>query len=1703
MIRAIIFSSILISFNQLILAQGNWLRSAGNTAGEETKDAVFDSNGDLVMTGFFNGTFNTGVSTLTSSGNTDIFIMKTNDAGDPIWAVKAGGTGVDRANAIAKDNAGNTYITGYFQGTATFGSITVTGIGWDAYAAKIDQNGNFIWVTTFGGTNGDIGHGIAVDNTGNVIVTGEYKGTATFGPDVLTSMNNSGTGAPTYDVFITKLNNAGGFIWTRDGNANQDDRGLEVTTDAAGRIYVVGQFSENITFQFVHNSTLLNAGFIVSFDASGNELWFDKMWGGQILINDIKWGGNNIYITGDYQNTLLVEDINGVQSFPAQDQYNIFTARFNESGDLGWLSTNYSVNELHATQLTLDAANSVYITGEFNCTFTEMNDFYGASTFLSMGYEDVHYLKYNTSGAFQWGRQVAGKQADYCEAITIKNIDKPVLAGYFEGLFYVPAGGTFTFQPGQQINFSTVNCGDANYGNFAQVVNNGARDIFWTSPYDPNRDPFDYFEKNPGIACDLTTYEPCIGTEITFNDCLDTLEGCAPLTAQLNDFMNGSVHPNFNVIWSNGGGGTSTSFATEGYFSATTTTQDLCYTWTDSIYILLLPNPDPPLISDSWNYNNNNVITNAIDTCDADSVLVWATPNGNTTDSLVWIGNNTIVNDSTISVANSGYYSVYAINEFGCLSVANSIDIVINNFALHDTLDPHIIFNNSNIQQTDSTLTCNWPFCVGTNLIDSAYTNIFGTLPNLVSVWYVDGNFIDTLQHNSDDSIAVQTPTNITLCVTTPGWHTVESHLINECGDSIFYALSDSFYVDIIPTPFLSIDGPPSACPGDTVMVTAVYYTPTAMWSGASIIANYIDSVQAVFTAQGGVNVSISIDTTVKGVTCYNSASYSLPSIPTPQVTVDPIDGVVCPNDSVLFTVTGGIAWQWIGPTGDSLGTNFTQYATDIGEFFCYVTTAEGCIVNSEFEATVAYSSPSLYLWDPVICVGDSALIQVLGPSNTDINWLAPLSGSSFTQYVDTEGWYYCETQFCGITKTDSVFVDMSFPLEGWFMPNDTIICPYDTVVVNAPLGFSEYYWNDVIGTSEFLVLDSGSYSLFVVDVNGCTDHSDTLEVTYHALPDAPVATDTTICPGTDALLIAVGTGFYSWYTSTGTFIQNGSTLFANNVMANTNYLVTNTDAFCESLPDISSITLFIDNVNADFLIVDNCGSLDVQLQNTGSVGLTYFWYLGDGTNAVGTTVNHTYPGNGTYTISLVTTDPVCGFEDSTSQQVTVYGQSIAESFNDPTCYQFSDASLTLNLVDGVGGETFLIEDAAGNQINVGGTNTANNLNSAWYYYFVNLGPGCTLVDSVFIPEPPQIDVALNLFPPLCYGGTGSALVDTVLNWQGDYADISFIWTPNPAGVGGIGADSSWNMLAGNYVLTINDDNGCSNTIDFIITEPTELTLVEFGMEPASCRLYYYQNGNGVVYAAATGGTPDYTYLWTNLSTGVTSDNSTWGGLNPADYMITVTDDNGCILTQTITLDSLNPIADFDMSSLGFTIEWEGDAPLEVHFVNQSQNFSNINDPNADTTFFWHFNYDVGPWHISHDLNETFDTTYALSGTYTICLTALNKNGCSDTLCQDIIVYDPVHLDPPNIFTPDGDGINDVFTFEFRSLGIETFDCIVVNRWGVTVNEFNNVNASWDGTDRNGDPCTDGVYFYVYSGVGFNGVQVSGQGTVTIVNGQH
>jgi gliding motility-associated-like protein len=187
------------------------------------------------------------------------------------------------------------------------------------------------------------------------------------------------------------------------------------------------------------------------------------------------------------------------------------------------------------------------------------------------------------------------------------------------------------------------------------------------------------------------------------------------------------------------------------------------------------------------------------------------------------------------------------------------------------------------------------------------------------------------------------------------------------------------------------------------------------------------------------------------------------------------------------------------------------------------------------------------------------------------------------------------------------------------------------------------------------------------------------------------------------------------------------------------------------------------------------------------------------------------------------------------------------------------------------------------------------------------------------------------------------------------------------------------------------------------------------------------------------------------------------------------------------------------MTSPQFTADYEGTAPVDVHFENTSLNFANLYDPFADTTFFWNFNYDNTDWIISNSYFETFDTTYGLGDEYQVCLVAINKNGCTDTTCKTLIIYDPLVFVTINIFSPDGDGINDIFSWNFKSDAVSEFSCSIVNRWGVVVHEMDNITDGWDGNNQNGAPCQDGVYFYTYTGKADNKTPFEGQGTIQLV----
>lgn len=654
-----------------------------------------------------------------------------------------------------------------------------------------------------------------------------------------------------------------------------------------------------------------------------------------------------------------------------------------------------------------------------------------------------------------------------------------------------------------------------------------------------------------------------------------------------------------------------------------------------------------------------------------------------------------------------------------------------------------------------------------------------------------------------------------------------------------------------------------------------------------------------------------------------------------------------------------------------------------------------------------------------------------------------------------------------------------------------------------------------VVNGVPFVPAAAGEYTYTATSDNE-DDCDFSVDIIVHELPTInAVAFPPEICLGETVLFGGTGGETYEWDLG----VVNGVPYEPLSVGIST-YTVIGTDEFgCQNTdevdilvgaPPIVDFEFVVDGVSSEDGSTGGCILNPVQFNDLSTIIdpdeiVEWDWDFGDGGSSGAENPEHTYGSSGTYTVTL-TVESESGCTASYSLVIIMTeGLSVEISFNEPTCNGFSDGSLTINVLGGLEDLTFEITNDLGEILNEDNSNTANTLPSGTYYYTVSDGSACDAEGSIFIDQPSELDIDITIQDPLCFGDkTGWATVNEVFNATGDYDEISYIWNPNPAGVGGTFADSSYNMGAGDYTLTINDDNGCSKVFDFEVNQPDSLYFSQFGFEPAYCRLHEYQNGNGVVFGAAAGGTADYDYLWTNLETGATINNTTWGGRNPGNYKLTVIDENGCVLERTVFLDSLNPIASFTVTSDQLNNDLKGTGPVDVLFTNTSENFANPNNPTADTTFFWNLNNPIAEWQVTHDYFELFDTTYGITGesyTVDVCLVAINKNGCADTACKIITIYEPLITVDINVFTPNGDGINDAFTFEFLTNSVDEFTCVIVNRWGVKIHELNQLSDSWDGNDKGGNPCKDGVYFYSYAGKSDDGTVIEGQGSLQLIRG--
>ena len=543
----------------------------------------------------------------------------------------------------------------------------------------------------------------------------------------------------------------------------------------------------------------------------------------------------------------------------------------------------------------------------------------------------------------------------------------------------------------------------------------------------------------------------------------------------------------------------------------------------------------------------------------------------------------------------------------------------------------------------------------------------------------------------------------------------------------------------------------------------------------------------------------------------------------------------------------------------------------------------------------------------------------------------------------------------------------------------------------------------------------------------------------------------------------------------------------------------------------VSPAALFeyeINGVSSTEGVSSACLGADVDFINMSYIAdpgeiVYWVWYFGDGDSSNVENPSHTYDEIGTYTVTLVVLSDN-GCRHAYAQTIVIYDKpEIEYIYTEPVCHGSMDGFIDVEDTFIGNPLTVTVTDEDGNIVNEDGGPIADSLGPGMYYIYIEDPGGCFNLDSIMLYQPPPMDIFYRLQNPPCNGDSGYVVIDSVIG-ENPNNPVEYFWEPNPAGIEGVTADSSYWMQAGDYTVTAIDSKGCNNSIDFTLVDPPHFYFTEWGWDTAYCRMHGYQSGNGVVYAAAAGGVPNYVYEWTYLVDGSTSNNTTWGGRNPGDHLITVTDSFGCQLTKVIYVDSVNPIAAFDIISTDLNEYLQGTAEVAVEYVNRSKYFANPNDPDADTLFHWDMDRtDEDDWIISYDYFERFDTIYGERGhSYEIevCLIAYNKNTCRDTACQKLIIWQPPELSTVNIFSPNGDGDNDVLTFKNHQKGIDEFHCIIVNRWGVQVGEINRIAESWDGRDYDGQYCTDGVYFYTYIAIADNTEKFSGQGTVTIID---
>jgi hypothetical protein len=366
-----------------------WSYSVGGDFTDEAFGVANDMNGAVYVTGRIGGS-----SFLEDRGVSDGFLTKLDASGNLIWERTFGGGGYEIGWDVAIDAAGNPIVVG-----ATSDSLGGTNNGGnDVLVLKYDSDGNEVWTRQFGSTGEDFGGGIAIDPTGNILLSGIAGGNLGLGnseSDDLFVMKLDSAGAPMWvrqsgssqreytrwiatdsignayvtgwtrgnlgssnegltDIFLQKYGPAGNLEWSRQLGTDSEELGFGIAANREGEVYIAGYTGGDL---FAPNAGASDV-YVIKYDPLGNELWHDQFGGNS---NEYSSGisvdsNGDVYLTG----AMVVGSLPGVPNFSNED---LFLRRYADNGELHWMYQFGTGDFEQAYDIAFQDPREIYVVG--------------------------------------------------------------------------------------------------------------------------------------------------------------------------------------------------------------------------------------------------------------------------------------------------------------------------------------------------------------------------------------------------------------------------------------------------------------------------------------------------------------------------------------------------------------------------------------------------------------------------------------------------------------------------------------------------------------------------------------------------------------------------------------------------------------------------------------------------------------------------------------------------------------------------------------------------------------------------------------------------------------------------------------------------------------------------------------------------------------------------------------------------------------------------------------------------------------------------------------------------------------------------------------------------------------------------------------------------------------------------------------------